>query len=177
MMTQTRETSAWQPQQVMPGPEARSLPLFFHDCTWVGTVYANMQAPGSPEMEARGGMRCQWIMDGLWLECDGFQDQFVDGEKILTWKLHLVVGWDVAAHEYRAILVDNNGVSALLRGEMDGPKLVMTPLNHLQASGQQVALRFVWDATDPNAVLWRNEVSVAGGPWALIEDYVTKRIR
>jgi hypothetical protein len=171
-MEQTTAQTAWAPRVVRPGAEMRALAPFFYDCTWTGTVYASMQGPGSPEMEAVGGARCQWIMDGLWLACENFQDQFVDGQKILTWKMTMLVGWDVVAHEYRAALVDSNGTSTLLRGEIDGPTLVMTPVGLLQAAGQMADMRFVWDATDPQAVRWRSEASVNGGPWMLIEDYV-----
>jgi hypothetical protein len=96
----------------------------------------------------------------------------VDGKKLLTWKLHLVVGWDAVVREYRAVLVDSNGTAALLHGAIDGPRLVMTPVGTVATAGQMGTLRLVWDATDPQAVVWRNEASVDGGPWMLIEDYV-----
>lgn len=171
-MTQTAVSTSWQPQPVTPGPEIETLRRFFYDCSWTGTVYANMQGPGSPEMQAVGAMRCQHLMDGLWLACDGFQDQFVDGQKILTWHLHLVIGWDRAADEYRAVLVDSNGTAALLSGAIEGSRLVMTPEGAVPTAGQTGTIRVIWDATDPRAVRWINEASINGGPWMRIEDYV-----
>jgi hypothetical protein len=171
-MAQELTQTAWPPRQVTPGPEMQALARFFYDCTWTGKVYANMQGTGSPEMEAAGGMQRQPLMDGLWIAGDGYQDQFVDGKKLLTWKLHMVAGWDAIAREYRAVLVDSNGTATLLRGAIDGARLVMTPVGTVATAGQMGTLRLVWDATDPQAVVWRNEASVDGGPWMLIEDYV-----
>lgn len=175
-MAQATAQTVWTPRAIRSGPEMDALTQFFFDCTWEGTVYPDMQGPGSPEMEAVGSMTCRPIMDGLWLECDGYQDQFANGEKLVTWKLHLVIGWDVTAREYRAVLVDSNGTAALLRGEIEGSRLVMTPAGTVQTAGQIGTIRVVWDATDPTAVRWINEASVNGGPWMLIEDYVMEPI-
>ncbi len=123
--------------------------------------------PGSPEMDATGRATCEWIQDGLWLSCDFEQDQFVQGKKVLTWKAKWIIGWDERAKEYRAVGVDTNGNSFIFRGAIEGDKLVMESLGEGPAK-----LRFVWDASDPKAVRWKNEVSVGGGPWQLIEEYV-----
>jgi hypothetical protein len=29
----------------------------------------------------------------------------------------------------------------------------------------------VWDVTDPDVMAWRNEMSVGGAPWSLVEEY------
>lgn len=131
-----------------------------------------MQAPGSPEMQAGSASRRRPIMDGLWLVCDGYQDQLVDGQKLLTWKLHLVIGWDAAASEYRAVLADSNGTTAQLRGTIDGTRLCMTPIGAVPTAGQTGTIRVIWDATDPAAVHWINEASINGGPRMCIEEYV-----
>ena len=68
------------------------------------------------------------------------------------------------AGEYRAVLVGSNGTAALLRGELDGLRLVMTPAGTVQTAGQMGTIHVVWDATEPNAVRWINEASVNGGP-------------
>jgi hypothetical protein len=63
--------------------------------------------------------------------------------------------------------VDNNGVAFIFLGELKGDQLVM------ESSGDvPVRLRFTLDAKDPEAVTWKNEMSVGGGPWSLIEEYV-----
>jgi hypothetical protein len=170
--SETTQATVWTPVKVAPGPEMAALAPFLPNCTWKGTVYANMQGPGSPEMVAVGGAEGRWIMGGLWRVYDCFQDQFAQGEKLLTWELHLVVGWDLLAQEYRAVLVDNNGISTLMRGVIEGTRFVMTPVGEVMAAGQRATMRFTWDAADPHAIYWRSEASIGGSPWMLIEDYV-----
>jgi hypothetical protein len=40
-----------------------------------------------------------------------------------------------------------------------------------ESANDAVRLRLVWDASDPSAIVWTNECSVADGPWSLIESY------
>lgn len=96
------------------------------------------------------------------------------GEYVLTWRLHLVVGWDRMAGEYRAVLAESDGALALLRGELEGDTLTMTPVERLAKDGVPVDFRFVCDARDPEGLAWRTEFSAAGGPWTLVEDDVVR---
>ncbi len=158
--------SEWTPRLVRPGPETRVLSRFLWNGTWTGTVKAGGMGPGSPEMEGRGRATCTWILDDLWLSCHFEQDQYMKGRKILSWQAQWIIGWDVLAHEYRAVGVDNNGIAFIFSGEMIKDRLVMESLGDVP-----VKLRFIWDAKNPKAVTWKNEMSVGGGPWSLIEEY------
>jgi hypothetical protein len=40
-----------------------------------------------------------------------------------------------------------------------------------------VRLRMVWDASDPSTLYWKNEMSIDGRPWALIEEYEMKPVQ
>lgn len=161
--------SGWTPRVVKPGPEIKALNRFLWNGTWTGKVEAGGMGPGSPEMEGKGRATCRWILDDLWLSCRFEQDQFVKGRKIIVWKAEWIIGWDVMAQEYRAVGVDNNGVAFIFRGEVRDDQLVMESLGDVP-----VKLRFTWNAQDPKAVTWKNEMSVAGNPWSLIEEYVLK---
>ena len=161
------ETSGWTPRIVKPGPETKALMRFLWNGTWTGTVKAGGMGPGSPEMEGRGRASCRWILDGLWLSCHFEQDQFINGRKILTWQAEWIIGWDIMAQEYRAVGADNNGVAFIFRGDVKGDRLVMESLGDIP-----VKLRFTWDAQDPEAVTWKNEMSIGGAPWSLIEEYL-----
>ena len=177
MATRDRKGAAeteWRPPAFSPSAREKRLEDFFFDCAWTGKVHAGGQGPGSPEMEAEGGGTCRWLMGGMWLVGDFRQDQFSGGVYVLTWQLHIVVGWDSQASEYRAVLVDSNGTSAHLRGTIEGARLVMASVEPLTAGGKPIELRLTWDAADPRAVVWRNEMSVEGGPWFLVEDYVVE---
>ena len=149
-----------------PGPETKALVRFHPNATWTGTVKANGMGPGSPEMIGKGRAVCKWIINGLWLSCTFEQDQFIDDRKILTWEAKWIIGWDASAREYRAVGVDSNGVSFIFRGQIVGDRLIMESIGE-----SPVKLRFTFDAADPNAVEWKNEMSIDAGHWRLIEEY------
>jgi len=158
------------------GSETNALKRFFPDgerVTWIGTVMAGGMGPSSPEMKAKGKATMKWIMNGLWAMFDAEQDQFIGDKKVLTWKAHIVVGWDFWGKEYRAIAADSNGSTALFKCEIEGDKFIMTA--DVTIRGQPAKLRFIQDHTDPNAVKWFNETSINNGPWQLIEEYIVKR--
>lgn len=123
--------------------------------------------PGSPEMIGKGRATCRWIINGLWLSCTFEQDQFINDKKILTWEAKWIIGWNPLAHEYRAVAVDSNGVSFIFRGQIIGDRLIMESMGE-----SPMKLRFTFDATDPNVIKWKNEISVNGGSWRLIEEYI-----
>ena len=147
------------------GPEMAALARFYADVTWTGTIEDGGMGPGTPAMTARGRGTHTRLHDGLWIVGDYRQDQFLeDGTYVLTWQLHWVTGWDVDAQEYRAVLADNYGHADVLRGRIDGHRLVYE-------SDGPVRLRLVWDVSDPAVAVWSNERSIAGGPWTLVETY------
>ena len=53
-----------------------------------------------------------------------------------------------------------------MRGQIDGDRLVFESVGE-----PLVRLRLTWDASDPNELTWRNEMSVGGAPWSLVEEY------
>jgi hypothetical protein len=117
-------------------------------------------------MDATGKATYRTIMDGAWLVGDFEQDQFIRGVLALTWKAHFVIGWDARAGEYRATYVDNNGSSALLRGYIDGLRFVIEVIGN-----GPVQNRMEWKRLDGGRVSWRNDCSINGGPWQLVEEY------
>jgi hypothetical protein len=85
---------------------------------------------------------------------------------VLTWQLHWVAGWDPVTGEYRATLADNYGHADVMRGRIDGDRLTFETIGDAP-----VRLRLVWDRSDPADLVWRNEMSVGGAPWSLVEEY------
>ena len=160
-------TAAWVPPVATPGAETAALARFHWDCEWTGTIEPNMMGPGSPEMSAVGRATFAWTDDGLWLRGEFVQDQFTDDRLVLTWRAHYLVGWDPQARDYVAFLADNCGHAGFMRGAIAGDRLVMeTP------GDGPVRFRVTWELSDPGAPSWRDEVSVSGGPWQLVERYV-----
>jgi len=111
-------------------------------------------------------------MDGLWLVGDYQQDQFKDDTRVLTWKVHCVLGWDGARRCYQGHFFDSNGVAAMCEGAIESDRFVLRSHSPISFGGQLAALRFTWDAAAHPAIRWTNEISIGGGPWQLVEEYL-----
>jgi hypothetical protein len=156
------------PRSARPGPEMEALAPFYRDWTWAGMIEAGGMGPGSPAMSGRGSARCRLVQDGLWYDCDFAQDQhLVDGTFVLRWQLKWIAGWDGRAGEYRASSADNQGPNlGLYRGRIEGDHLIYE-------SPQEVLprIRLTWILDDPDHCTWRNEYTLDGVSWTLIEEY------
>jgi hypothetical protein len=76
-------------------------------------------------------------------------------------------GWDAAAGEYRASSADNNGPNlAIYRGRIDGNRLVYESLQD-----GLPRIRLTWILADPDHCRWRNEITLDGQTWNLIDEY------
>jgi hypothetical protein len=163
----TGHPSSTIPRPRTPGREIAALARFYVDMSWSGTIEPDGMGPGTPAMRARGSGVRHRIHDGLWIVGDYRQDQFLpDGTFVLTWQLHWVTGWDADAAEYRATLNDNYGHADVMRGRIEGDRLVYESIGD-----SPMRLRMTLDVADPQAAVWTNELSEAGGPWRLIERY------
>ena len=161
------------PQSAKPGPEVAALAPFYRNWTWTGSIEAGGMGPGSPEMTGRGRTTTKAIQGGLWYACDFEQGQFLmDGTFVLKWQLHWVTGWDRASGEYRASCADNNGPTLdIYRGVLDRDRLV-----YESVQDRLPRLRFTHILTGPQTSRWRNEISVDGENWSLIEEYQMEAI-
>jgi hypothetical protein len=164
----TVETAPQLPRAAEPGPEMAALAPFHRDWRWEGTIRPGGMGPGSPEMQGTGSATCRLIQDGLWYACDFEQEQrLIDGTFVLRWQLHWVTGWDRMAGEYRASSADNNGPNlAIYRGRIDGRELVY---ESLQEGFPRI--RLTWLLEDDTHAIWRNEFTLDGQAWGLIEEY------
>ncbi len=161
------------PRPIEAGAEMRDLARFHRDVTWTGTIAAGGMGPGSPPMTAVGEGRHELIQDGLWIVGNYQQDQFLtDGTFVLRWHLHWVAGWDPSAQEYRATVADNYGHAETLRGRIDGDLLTFQSIGD-----PPVRLRLLWHLADEHIMTWRNEASVNGGPFNLVERYECHTIK
>lgn len=159
------------PKPVVPGPEMAALERFFPDVTWTGTIQEGGMGPGTPEQTATGRGTHEKIQGGRWIVGTYEQDQRLrDGTFVLRWQLHWVAGWDPTNGEYRATLADCYGHTGVMRGQIDGDRLVFE-----SAGEPMVRFRLTWDFTDGAEPLWRNEISIGGAPWSLVEEYRMKR--
>lgn len=155
------------PRPIPVGLEMQVLRRFFSDVRWEGAIHEGGMGPGTPSMKGIGRGTVREIQDGRWIVGDFEQEQYLhDGTFVLKWQLHWVSGWDPEHGEYRASMVDNYGHAMVYRGWIDGDRLVFESL-----ADAAVRLRFTWDASDPEVMLWRNEMALGDGAWFLIEEY------
>jgi hypothetical protein len=117
-------------------------------------------------MEATDQATFSWTDDGLWLRGEFRQDQFADGRLVLTWSAHYLVGWDPQARDYVAFMADNCGHAGFMHGDIEGDRMILTT-----PGDDLMVLRITWDLASPGEPTWKDEVSVGGGPWQLIEQY------
>jgi hypothetical protein len=144
-----------------------ALARFYVDVTWTGTIEPGGMGPDSPAMTAHGRGLHHRLHEGLWIVGDYRQDQHLaDGTFVLTWQLHWVTGWDADAAEYRATFNDNYGHSGVMRGRLDGDRLI-----YESVGDGPIRLRLTWDVSDPAVALWTNETAGADGAWTLVESY------
>jgi len=164
----TTETASQLPRSAIAGAEMEALAPFYRNWAWTGTIQAGGMGPGSPEMSGAGRAVCRLIQDGLWYDCDFEQDQLLaDGTFVLTWRLHWITGWDRMAGEYRASSADNNGPTlAIYRGRIEGDRLIYESL-----SDALPRIRLTWILIDRDHATWRNELTLDGETWGLIEEY------
>jgi hypothetical protein len=156
------------PTSAQPGPELAALAPFYRDYTWTGMIEPGGMGPGSPLMSGEGRASCRLAASGLWYECDFEQDQrLADGTFVLTWRLHWVAGWDGRAGEYRASSVDNQGPNfGLYRGRIEGQRLVYESID-----AALPRIRLSWILQGDTHCAWRNEFTLDGSTWNLIEEY------
>ena len=107
------------------------------------------------------------ILDGAWLVGDFEQDQFLDGKVVITWKAHYVVGWEPRTQAYKITYVDNNGSATLMQGKLEGNRFIVETIGDVP-----IQLRLIWTLVAPGQAEWRNECSVNGSPWFLVEEYL-----
>lgn len=90
-----------------------------------------------------------------------------DGTFLRHSQLHWVAGWAPEAHEYRASAADSDGHLNFLSGTIGGKLLTFETIGR-----PRVRSRLFWHVADAETMTWRNEVSVDGGPFQLLERYV-----
>jgi len=155
------------PRPVSAGEETQALRRFHRDVTWTGGIEEGGMGPETPAQTAKGRATHHWIQDGRWVVGEFEQDQFLeDGTFVLKWELHWVCGWDPANSEYRATVADCYGHTEIMRGWIDGDLMTFESMRDGMPK-----LKMTWDASAPEFILWRNEMTFDGVDWQLIEEY------
>jgi hypothetical protein len=155
----------------MPAPNAeadRLAAVLEMEATWAGWMCPGALGPSTPALSTTGTISGRKITGGFWYSYD-IESTATAAHTALTWKGHLVLGWDPQARAYKGVLVDNIGMLVPLTAELSATTLVATGTQALPLLGRLTRPRFTWDFTDPAAIAFTNEHQVDGGPWELWE--------
>jgi hypothetical protein len=155
------------PRPTIAGDETAALRRFHRDVTWSGAIEEGGMGPGTPAQKAYGKAVHHWIQDGRWVIGEFEQDQYLEDDTfVLKWQLHWVCGWDPANAEYRATVADCYGHTEVMRGRIEGDRMIFESMGELPPH-----LKMTWDASSPDSIIWRNEMTFDGVEWQLIEEY------
>lgn len=148
------------PWPVTSGPELAALDRFGIRVAGTGAVTLTGTGPGA-------GGSADLIRSGRWLVGSYRREQYLlEGTYLITWQLHLQLGWDPCRREYRARVADNHGQARVMRGRIAGDRLI------LETTGDpEVRQRMTWEATGPTGVVWTNQVCLDAGRWSTVERY------
>lgn len=158
-----------------PGPEAKALGSFFRSgATWTGEVPAGALGPDAPATTSHGKAVCHEILGGLWYVCD-VEDVIGTGDQAITWKGHMVFGYDVAEGAYRCAVVDNMGTLANFDGDMDDDTFVLETPEPVMNMGQMMKDRLTWVKQDDGTMKFTDEHQVGDDEdWTMFESAVMK---
>ena len=105
-------------------------------------------------------MNCQWFPGGGRVVCGTEGTGPVGPYHELT-----VYGYDAEAKAYTAFDMDNTGFGATSRGSFQGGNWIY--LLDTRLKGKPLKVRFTTSDMATPPCMWRNEFSMAGGPWTL----------
>jgi hypothetical protein len=127
-----------------PGPEQDALKPFIHSSPYTGTH----MMPDGKELPTKGKQTCKWLPGNMWAACD-IEMTTGTGKTAMKWNGHLVMGYDTMAKGYRAVMTDNMGMLARMKGTLEGSKMVWESMDEVKMPGMPSKERVTEDATDP----------------------------
>lgn len=152
-----------------PGEESKALGMFFaHGGTWTGKVPPGAVGPNSPEMTSHGTAMCHSMFGGFWYGCD-VVDTMGSGKSAMTWRGHMVVGYDTSTKAYRSVVTDNVGTMAMFNGTLEGKKFVLETPDDVMMMGQMMKDRLTWDLSDGKTMKFTDEHKMGAGDWTMFE--------
>jgi hypothetical protein len=158
----------------MPKPAAEikaQAPHIGGSMTFTGKMLAGAMGPGSPEMPTKGKQVCKAVADGFSYACD-ITSTAGTGKDAMTWKGHMVLGYDQASKTFKAFGADNMGGLMAMKGEMAGKKFTMTSVEPMTMMGMTFNDRVTWDL---ETMKFTDEHQMPGSTeWKVVEEDTLK---
>ena len=140
-----------------PSEESKALSAFFSASrTWSGKIPAGVRGPDSPETISRGKAVCRELYGGFWYLCE-MRETLEAAEASITWRGHMLVGFDPILNAYRAVLVDNRETMTLFEGELESSRFVLETPEPVLMMGQMMRQRLTWEKRDDGTLTFTDE--------------------
>ena len=129
--------------------------------------------PDSKEMTTHGRVMTHPLYGGLWYVCE-VEDVMGTGKAAMTWKGHMIVGYDLGAKGYRAVAVDNMGLSTPWEGSLEGNKFMLWTPSDVMMMGQMMKDRLTWVMQDDGTFSFTDEHKIGEADWMTAESGTMK---
>jgi hypothetical protein len=157
-----------QAQPPKPGPEVQKLAYYVG--TWKTEGEVKVGSPLNPAGKFSGTDTCEWFAGGFQIVCRG-EDTGPLGKRATL---------DIAAYDAEAKVYIDYFISSF--GENDSGKMTLTgntwtALWDGKASGKPAKFRYTEVQESSTSYTFKVENSVAGGPWTVIEEGKSSKVK
>jgi Protein of unknown function (DUF1579) len=156
------------PAAPKPGPEHQKLAYFAGRWNEVADMKPGPMGPGG---KVTTTSTCEWFPGGFYLVCRG------DGRGPMGEEHGLgILGYSTERKQYTYYGIDNAGMGGTIAyGQVTGD--TWTWEGESQMGGKPVKGRYVMKVASPDSYSWKWEMSVAGGPSAVVAEGTETRAK
>jgi hypothetical protein len=160
-------TIAQAPQPRKPGAEEKRIEFFAGKWSFTGEAKAS---PMGPAGKLIGTETCAWATGGFFMVCHS------DGTTPMgPTKGQTIMGYDPVEKTYTYYAVNNHGMQFFVRGQVAGKMWTWNFENKME--GKVMKGRATITEESPTAYLFKLEMSVDGGPMAVVEEGKTTKTK
>jgi len=154
-------------QPPKPGPEAQKLAYYVGTWKGEGEIKAGPFGPGGT---FSGTESCEWFAGGFHVVC---RRESTGPEGKMT-ELE-ILAYDAEAKAYTTYSIDSSGFSGGAKGSLTGN--TWTSLWEGKAAGKPAKYRYTGVQVSPTSLTFKIEYSVAGGPWGVVLEGKSTKVK
>jgi hypothetical protein len=155
------------PQPPKPGPEVQKLAYYVGTWQTEGETKAGGPFPAG---KFSGTDTCEWFAGGFHMVCRG-EGTGPSGKRTFLG----ITAYDAEAKTYTYYSISSVGESDPAKGALTGH--TWTWLGDGKAGGKPAKFRYVEEEVSPTSYTFKFEASVAGGPWTVIEEGKSTKVK
>ena len=154
-------------QPPTPGPEHKRFEYFVG--TWVSEAVMK-PSPLGPGGKVTGRDSCEMFKGGFHVVCRSEMSGWMGPMSALG-----IWTWSAAEKKYLTVGIDSMGSLELGSGTVSDKTWTLS--SETKMAGQVMASRYTLVETSPDAYTFKWEMSLGGGPWALISEGTSTRVK